>query len=76
MFNKCKCLPYINFRSTGEYSMGFRQTLTVFSLKGLHRDWYNVTDLDLWFLSNFEKGAVLIKHRVSANAKYKFIKKS
>ena len=39
---------------------------------GLHREWYRVDDLDLWFESDLEKGCTLIKHHTSEDSKYHF----
>ncbi len=39
--------------------------------KGLHREWYRVDDLDLWFESDLEEGCTLIKHH-TCNSKYHF----
>ena len=69
---KCRCVPYLYHRSTGEYPMWFRQTFQDFKHRGLHREWYRVDDLDLWFQSDMEEGSTLTIHRVGDNCRYCF----
>ena len=40
----------------------------------IDRSWYRITDLELWFESDFEFGEELITNRVSENGKYYFTK--
>ena len=40
----------------------------------IERGLYHVTDLDLWFESDFEEGCLYVVRRVSRNAKYNFNK--
>ncbi|WP_406534544.1 hypothetical protein [Methanobrevibacter sp.] len=69
---KCRCLIYLNQKCTGLDLMDCRMNL-IHSIypKGLHREWYSVDDLDLWFESDLEEGCTLIKHR-TADSKYHF----
>lgn len=72
---KCRCLTYLNYKTTGEYSMDWRMTLTVLTLQNFHREFYMITDLDLWFETNMEYGSQLIKKHIGENSKYRFRKK-
>lgn len=73
MIFKCKVLGQLNQKCNILYGMDFRQSLDSHILPyGLHREWYQVTDLDLWFESDLEKGCILIKYRTSKN-RYCFV---
>lgn len=39
--------------------------------KGLNREYYEVTDYDLWIKTDMEKGIRLIKNRTSTNSQIK-----
>ena len=73
MMFKCKVLFQLNQKCGILYGMDFRQSLDSHMLpRGLHREWYRVDDLDLWFESDLEKGCTLIKHRTS-KTRYCFV---
>ena len=73
MIFKCKVLGQLNQNCGILYGMDFHQSLDSHILPyGLHREWYQVTDLDALFESDLENGCTLIKDH-KRSIKYYFI---
>ena len=71
----CRCYlgdeHYCGFESYNNHPIKFHcQPHWFKGIWGLNREYYHVTDLDLWFESDMEEGVILLKYRVSKHGKY------
>ena len=67
----CKVLYSLYFRCAGTDEYGRKMS---WARSKINRTFYHITDLELWFSSDFEEGCELDVHRVSSDAKYGFYK--
>ncbi|MBQ6219955.1 MAG: hypothetical protein IJH63_00700 [Methanobrevibacter sp.] len=74
---KCRCLCLTSDKTCGEYllnnhPMKFHRNPIWFKCKhhGLDREYYHITDFDLWCNSDMEDGVKLVVKRVSSESYY------